>query len=160
MPYYDNPAGRLHELLRRLAEQDRQESLLKGWAGVLDVDSDDVILHIGAVADLVRQIQEAVDAIGEEVLRAPVSRLRSTWARPIFPPDYEFNQALNPMLVPGEALESLGLVAAQLSLRAPEGKVPGNDELATLKAQVRDLVDAVREAEDLDDEVKHVIVAL
>jgi hypothetical protein len=158
-PYYDNPAGRLHELLRQLGEQDKNAAIVAGWAQVLQVAESDVVLRIGAVFELVREIQEAVDELDDDILRAPVSRLRDQWARPIFPLDIAFLDTLSNVLPPAEALESLGLVAAQLSLRVPEGKVPTVDELTALKTQLRDLVGAVREADDLTEDVKHVIVA-
>jgi hypothetical protein len=156
--YYDNPAGRLHALLIRLIDQPPNGAILGAWANVLEVDRQDVVLHIGGVADLVRQIQAAVDELDDEVLSAPVARLRGAWAKPIFPSEHAFNTALGKVLPSTEALESLALVAAQLHLRAPEGKVPDDEALANLKKQVRDLVDAVREADDLSDDVKQAIV--
>ncbi len=157
MPHYDNPAGRLHELLRQLSEQNGRASLLVGWAAVLGVAEEDVILHIGGVADLVRQIQEAVDRVDEEALSAPVARLRDTWARPIFPPDHPFNGELRVVLPGDEPLQSLGLVSAQLHLLAPEGKVPDGDKLDELKQQIRDLVDEVGQSDELPDDLKHAI---
>lgn len=160
MPHYDNPAGRLHELLTQLSEQnDDRESLVVAWAGVLSVPQGDLILHIGGVADLVRQIQEAVDRVGDEILRAPVRRLRETWARPIFPTDHAFNAELRAVLPGPESLESLGLVSAQLHLLAPEGKVPDGDELNELQQQVRDLIDEVRQSSELPDYVKDAIAS-
>lgn len=159
MPYYDNPAGRLHELLRRLHEQNTRESLLKGWAAVLSVPEADVILHIGDVANLVRQIQEAVDAADEEVLHAPVRRLRDTWARPIFPPDQPFNGELRHVLPGDQSLESLGLVSAQLHLIASEGNVPDRDKLDELKHQVRDLIDEIHQTDEFSDDLKRVIAS-
>lgn len=157
MPHYDNPAGRLHELLRQLSEQSGRGTLVAGWAEVLGVSEQDVVLHIGGVADLVRQIQEAVDRADDEVLRAPVARLRNTWARPIFPPDHPFNGELGAVLPGAEALESLGLVSAQLHLVAPEGEVPDGDKLDELKEQLRDLVEEVRQSDELPGDLKDAI---
>jgi hypothetical protein len=159
VPYYDNPAGRLHELLRKLGEQNRGDSLLNAWAEVLRVKSDDVVLHIGSVANLVRQIQDAVDRAGEEALIAPVRRYRGVWARPIFPPEEAYNNPLKSVLPDDAALESLELVSAQLHSIAPDGVVPDADQLEELKSQLREVVSAVREATDLPDDVKHLIVA-
>jgi len=157
VPYYDNPAGRLHELLRQLSDQNPKGSLLEAWATVLGVAEQDVVLHMGGVADLVRQIQEAVDHVGDTNLQAPVARLRDTWARTIFPPDQPLRAKLETVLPGREPLETLALVAGQLRFRAPEGEVPNAEELDRLKDQVRDLVDATRESNELPDGVKQAI---
>lgn len=157
MAYYDNPAGRLHELLRRLGEQNPKDSVLSGWAAVLGVEPGEAIFLIGPMLDLVRQIEEAVERTGEEVLRGPVARLRATWARPMLAPDHEYNGALVHVLPGEESLQTLGLVSAQLHVLAPEGDVPDGDQLGELKHQVRELVDTVRGSDELPGEVKQVI---
>jgi hypothetical protein len=155
--YYDNPAGRLHELLRQFGEQNPDGSVLAGWAAVLDVDEEEAILHIGPVLDLVRQIDEAVERTGEETLRDPVARLRATWARPMLAPDQQYNGKLGQVRLGKEPLQTLGLVSGQLHLLASEGEVPDSDRLNELKQQVRELVAAVRGSDDLPGEVKQAI---
>jgi len=118
-----------------------------------------VILHIGSVADLVRQIQETVDRVGEEALRAPVVRLRATWAKPIFPPDHPFNRELAAVLLGDEPLQSLALVSAQLHLLAPEGEVPDDDKLNELQEQVSNLIDEVRHSDELPDDLRRAIAS-
>ncbi|MDQ3725904.1 MAG: hypothetical protein M3335_08485 [Actinomycetota bacterium] len=159
MPYYDNPAGRLHELLAKLAEQDRRISVLDAWATVLRVEPDDVVVHLGRVADLVRQTQDAVDRAGEDALLPPVQRYRASWAQPIFPQDHAFSGALGKVLPDVAALEALDLISAQLHSIAPEGVVPDEDELERLKSQIRDLIDGVQAADDVPDEVKHLVIS-
>lgn len=159
VPYYDNPAGRLHQLLRELSEQNPDAPLIGAWSHVLGVPPDDVILHIGGVADLVRQIQEAVDGVGAEYLRAPVSRYRKTWASPIFPRDHMPKQPLKPVLPSSESLEALELVSAQLHMVLPEGVVPDGEELDRLREQLQELAASVRQADDLPDDVKQAIIA-
>jgi hypothetical protein len=124
VPYYDNPAGRLHDLLTKLAQQDRTTSVLDGWAAVLHVEPVDVVVHLGRVADLVRQTQDAVSSAGEEALLPPVERYRDSWAQPIFPWDHAFSSPLRKVLPDATALEALDLVSAQLHSIAPEGVVP------------------------------------
>jgi hypothetical protein len=159
VPHYDNPAGRLHELLRQLSEQNRRDTVLAGWAEVLGVPEPDVVLHIGSIANLVRQIQESVDRVDDETLRAPVARLRDAWARPIFPPDHPFNGELKYVLPEPEALETLDLVSAQLHLVAAEGKVPDRDKLSELKEQLHDVVAEIRESDELPDDLRHALAA-
>jgi hypothetical protein len=159
VPYYDNPAGRLHDLLTRLAQQDRVASLLDGWAAVLRVNPENVVVHLGRVADLVRQTQDAVDSAGEGALLPPVERYRDSWAQPIFPREHAFSSALKKVLPDAAALEALDLVSAQLHSIAPEGVVPDEDELAQLKSQLRELIDMVQAADDVPDEVKHLVIS-
>lgn len=159
MPYYDNPAGRLHHLLARLAQQNHKSSVLNGWAAVLGVDPDDVVVHLGRVAELVRQTQGAVERSGEDALIPPVQRYRESWARPIFPRNHAFKSPLENVLPDEASLEALSLVSAQLHSIAPEGLVPDEDELEQLKSQLRDLIDGVQKADDVPDEVKHLVVS-
>jgi hypothetical protein len=159
VPYYDNPAGRLHDLLSRLAQQNRKDSVLNGWAGVLSVERGDVPVHLGRVADLVRQTQDAVHRAGEEALLPPVERYRDSWTRPIFPVKHAFSDLLEKALPDAAALEALNLVSAQLHSIAPEGVVPDEEELERLKAQLRDLIDGVQAAEDIPDELKHLVIS-
>jgi len=159
VPYYDNPAGRLHELLLALSQQNPNGSIVQAWATVLDLTLEDVVLHIGDVADLVRQIQDAVNHVDERYLHAPVNRYRGAWSTPIYPHAQAPSQPLNPVLPQPEALEALELVSAELHKLLPEGVVPDDTELDRLKEQVRTLVVLVREADDLPGEVKQAIVA-
>lgn len=159
MPYHDNPAGRLHDLLTKLTRQQKRSSLLDSWANVLGVNADDVVVHLGRVADLVRQTQEAVDRIEEEVFVQTVQRYRAAWARPIFPPDHAFKAALGEVLPEQPALEALGMVSVHLHSTAPEGVMPDDAQVEQLSAQVRELIKGVRAADDLPDDLKHLIIA-
>jgi hypothetical protein len=158
VPYYDNPAGRLHDLLTKLSQQDKRSSLLDCWATVLHIDADDVVLHLGRVADLVRQTQDAVDRIEEDVFVQTVRRYRADWARPFFPPDHAFNNPLAKVLLEPPALEALGMVSVHLHSTAPEGVMPDDAQVEQLRAQVREVIDGVRAAEDIPDDLKHTII--
>lgn len=158
MPYYDNPAGRLHHLLTKLRSQGKKSSLLRGWATVLDIDADDVVVHLGRVAELVRQTQDAVDRLGEEVVVQTVRRYRAAWARPIFPPDHAFSAPLEQVLPGQPALEALGMVSVHLHSTAPETQMPDDSRIQQLRAQIRELIDGVRVAEDIRDDLKHAAI--
>jgi len=155
MPHSDNPAGRLHRLLIRLAEQNGETSLLAAWAEVLGVPAEDVILHIGRVSDLLRDLQIAVDRADDEALLAPVRRYRAAWSQPIVPTE----QLLRRVMPDSAAVEALALLSAQLHVIAPDGVVPTADRRDELRSQVSELIDAVRDAGDLPEELKHAIVA-
>lgn len=133
--------------------------MLAGWAAVLRVEQEDVVVHLGRVADLVRQIQDAVDHAGEEALLPPVQRYRDSWARPIFPQNQAFNATLEKVLPGKDALEALDLISAQLHSIAPQGVIPEEDELALLKSQLRELIQGVQTADDVPEEVKRLILS-
>lgn len=159
MPYYDNPAGRLHDLLVRLAEQHHGGSILGAWAGVLEIEEAEVCVHLGRVAELPRQIQAAVDQAGEKALIAPVLRYRTVWTRPIFPEDQPFSGKLEKVLPDEAAMEALDLLSAQLHSTAAEGSIPSEEELGRLKSEVRGLIEAIEAADDIPPEVKHLLIA-
>jgi hypothetical protein len=158
MAYYDNPAGRLHDLLARLRESPESNSVISAWADVLGVEQDKVVVHLGPVADLVRLIQNAADRSGEQALLAPVGRYRTAWARPIFPVDQAFDAPLRKVLPDGAAMEALDTVSALLHATAPDGVVPGEEELEARKAELRNLIDEVEVATEIPDELKHLLI--
>jgi hypothetical protein len=158
MPYLDNPAGRLYDLLMNLSSQEPQESLLNSWAEVLGVQPEDVVLRLGRVADLVRETQDAVDRTNEQAYSESVQRYRANWARPIFPPDHAFNNRLLDVLPEAPALESLGMISVHLHSTAPEGVIPKDTEIEELRTRLRELIGDVEVAEDLPDDLKHTIL--
>lgn len=146
-------------LLVELSNQAGGGSLVSAWSKVLGVPVNDVVLQIGDVADLVRQIQHAADEVGERFVRAPVDRYRAEWARPIYPHDRAPQDTLSPVVPSDAAMEALESVSAHLHNLLPQGVVPGDDELDRLKEQLRTLIASVREADDLPVEVKQPIIA-
>jgi hypothetical protein len=158
MVHYDNPAGRLHDLLARLQESPGSNPVIAAWAEVFGVQQDEVVVHLGPVADLVRQIQNAADKSGQQALLAPVGRYRTAWARPIFPVDQAFDAALHKVLPDGAAMEALDTVSALLHATAPDGVVPGDGELETRKEELRNLIDEVEVATEIPDELKHLLI--
>jgi hypothetical protein len=159
VPYFDNPAGRLHDLLSKLAEQPGEGSLLSAWSTVLEVDADEVVVRLGQVADLVRETQIVVEGSGEAALVPLVSRFRGSWARPIFPQDRAFNDRLEHVIPEQNSLDTLGIVSAHLHAITPEGVVPSGTELERLKGELRGLIDEITMATDIPDEVKHLLVS-
>jgi hypothetical protein len=158
VPYFDNPAGRLHDLLSRLAEQPPSNSVIGAWAEVLGVEMRDVILRLGDVANLVPQIQAAAESGNEPALVDSVTRYRDAWAKPIFPVDSAFNAELHRVLPDGPAMETLNLVSAQLHRIAPDGMVPDEEELAKLKARLREISDEIQVADEIPEELRGLIV--
>lgn len=158
MAYYDNPAGRLHDLLARLGENPPSSPVIAAWAEVLGVQRDEVIVHLGPVADLVRQVQNEADKAGSRALLAPVERYRSIWARPIFPVDQAFDAQLRNVLPDQAAMEALDTVSALLHETAPDGVVPEEGELDARKKELRSLIDEVEVATEIPEEIKHLLI--
>jgi hypothetical protein len=50
-------------------------------------------------------------------------------------------------------------VSEHLHLIASEGEMPDDEQLEILKADLREVIDAVQDAEDIPDEVKHLIIS-
>ena len=158
MAEYDNPAGRLLAVLEGFTALDGKASLIDSWAAVFEVDQADVIVRLGPVADLIRQIQEAVDELDDEYLSATVGNNRDVWARPIFPIDHQFNAAMAPVRPRRDSLIALGMVSNQLHRDSSEGLIPDDAELERLKEQVLALVDEVRDSE-LSVDLRRIIVS-
>ncbi len=158
MACHDNPAGRLHDLLVRLRESPGSNSVISAWEDLLGVQQSEVVVHLGPVADLVRQIQNAADESGDRALLDPVERYRTVWARPIIPVDQAFDARLDRVLPDGAAMEALNTVSALLHATAPEGVIPREDELAARKEDLRNLIDEVEVAKEIPSEVKHLLI--
>ena len=156
--HLDNPAGRLYGLLTGLAEQGRETAIIDGWAAVLGVPQDDVALHLGEVAEQIRQIQSAADRVGVDALRPTVERYREDWEAPIFSRQHALNAALKHVLPGPAALEALDMVSAHLHVVAPEGEVPDETKLEDLKSQLRAVIDAVQKAEDITPEMRRLLI--
>jgi hypothetical protein len=157
MPSYDNPAGRLHELLRRLDDVDANASLVDAWAVVLGVEPDEVSLHLGEVGQLVADVRGAVSQLGESAFASMVARYREAWANPVFPGTHSFSSAVYKVRPDSAALEALDAIALHLHSVAPEGLVPAEAELGELKDDVSSLLDDIKQSSDLPDSVKHLL---
>jgi hypothetical protein len=74
---YQNPAGRLHELLTRFGDQS-SASIQVAWAAVLDVADEEVALYLGDVALLLRAVRDAAANGTMRILRqdAPAGKPR------------------------------------------------------------------------------------
>jgi hypothetical protein len=159
MALYDNPAGRLHELFEKLKDQPGNVSIIRGWAAVLEINEEDVVLQLGRIADLVRQTEDVVESSGATSLALLVKRSRSAWTRAIFPQDQAFTANLGKVWPSAEVLENLGAVSEHLHLIASEGEMPGDEQLENLKDEIRGVIDGVQNADDIPDEVKHLIIS-
>jgi hypothetical protein len=159
MTSINNPAGRLYLLLTRLRETDGNRPLIDTWSDILGQPQELVREHLGAVAELVTQIDAAAAEPGREQVAAPVARYRGQWLEAIFPLGRPFSESTANVRPSEEAHEALGLVAAILETVAPDGAIPSEEDRAVLIERLRSLVEEVTNGEELPEEVAHLIVA-
>jgi hypothetical protein len=158
---YDNPAGRLHELLQHLNGLAGNLSVQTAWADVLGVEESNVPMHIGGLLQLVDDIQAAVDRAGTTAYNANIERYRSQWLRAMFPHDYAFDSQIGNIRPIPEALEVLPGIAAYLHTVAPDGRIPNDDQRAKLSKLVLDVIGEVQAAHDdaVPGDLKRLLVA-
>ena len=118
----------------------------------------DLAMNLGGPADLILDLQNAVNAVGDDAFIGLVRRHRDAWARAIFPLEQPFRAQLRQVgLPPPESMEALAVVSSHLSREASEGPVPSGNEVAELREHIESLLDEVAES-DLPDEVKHLVL--
>ena len=139
MPEYQNPAGRLHDLLTRFAEHPRN-SAVQAWALVLDIGEDEVAMHLGDVASLLRSVLDAAQETGLDAFD-PIPAHLPALSRSIFPLTSPLNDEARKVAPDPQAMQALKMLSAYLDQTAPEGMVTGEDELDALRASLRQLIE-------------------
>lgn len=157
----DNPAGRLHALLvkyeaSRSANPGRAMETV--WQGVLG--KDDLPAELTRAASLVASINDAVRSTGQASLVRLVQHHQREWAAPfVFQPVAAGNAIQGDAGTVSQgamlALESLSTI---LSLQHSEGGDLGAEERSSYRDELQDLIDSIREAPDLDNRLKAVIL--
>jgi hypothetical protein len=159
---YDNPAGRLYELLaeftRAVRAPNANLSVERAWSAVLDVPVERLVDELSDVASLVKSTREAADETGRRALQNQVKRYEPDWATAIFPRQLAWNQTALPVALSEQALEALDAVADSLSTLAPEGRIPEPDALSQLAEDVQAVIASVQATERMAVEVKELLV--
>ncbi len=163
MARLDNPAGRLHEFLRRYREvAGNDKTILATWAEVLMVtDEGEALTLLTHVAAQVPQIEEAINRLGgEEEHRNLLNHYAWAWLQPVFFPEHVARQTPSPgkALVDSGAMHSLGFLALHLSRVASEGAVPPRNEVEDLRGDLQLLAESVRTDLDLPPLLRSVIL--
>jgi hypothetical protein len=157
MTQHNNPAGRLYDLLGRFRDT-RNGSIALAWAHILDVSEPVVREQLSSVAELVTQIDAAVEHPERQAFVAHVKRYRSDWLEAIFPLQHSFSEPAD-VVKPGDpAYEALGTIAAHLGAVASEGEMPSEERHSELVEEVQALVEEVGADDDLPQEVAHLII--
>jgi hypothetical protein len=152
VPTYDNPAGRLHELLRRFNERSNN-NILDAWSYALDVEPHEVRHYLGSVATLVEGTKRAATETGQATFEEVPQQLDSL-TETIFPTQHAWVGPPASGIAPDALLlQALDMLNRYLHQNSPEATLPNENEVDALKEEVRDLIQAVTDA-NLPPEVK------
>jgi hypothetical protein len=155
----DNPAGRLHELLRDYlyhATEAPNVSIISTWAAVFGAGTQErALLHLSEAAALVPQIELAVERQGSESHRALLTHYADDWLAGVtFPRLDIYNTQASVGVVELAPLAVLDSVSTYLSLTDSEGVVPDATQVADLRQQVQGLIDGILEDPALPEDIK------
>lgn len=137
MADYENPAGRLHELLTRFGSNPKN-SIIEAWAQALEVERSEVMYHLGHVASLLFDVRRAAEETDSPAFNSIPNHLDAL-ARSIFPVDQAFGAQVAQVMPDGNAMEMLAALSYALSLSGSEGTIPDDDEVNELKESVGEL---------------------
>ena len=134
------------------------EPISAAWESILGVPGEQLGVSIGAVAQLVPQIDAAVRSPGRERQAALVSQYRQEWLTASFPLAQPFNESVRAILPSDAAYLALGGIADYLAVSAPDGVVPDDQQQEELLGLLQAATEAVTADTDLPQEIAHLIL--
>lgn len=152
---YQNPAGRLHELLTRFGAHPNV-SIQSAWADVLAVSEGELALYLGEVALLLRDVRDAAEQTGNDAFE-PIPGHLTTLSRSIFPVDAAFGQPASDVPPDPTAMQMLKALSAYLETAAPEGKIPEAAEVEGLRMGFVELLEDVTTT-DLPPDIRRALL--
>lgn len=161
MANLDNPAGRLHSILREYRETaEKNLTIRQTWAEVLGVAPEGVPVALMEVASLIPAIESAVSQSGDESQQQVFDHYVYTWAFPIATPDHLTGQNPSPgkTLIDLGALMALGGLASFLSYVSSEGHLPDTEQLQSLRERLLQIIDEATRAEDIPSDLRRVLL--
>ncbi|MEU5033282.1 hypothetical protein AB0G48_03890 [Streptomyces rubiginosohelvolus] len=157
MPNYTNPAARLHAVLSLFMEQQESgQAIQTVWAGTLGVSETQVPVELCRLAGLVPQIVETVHLGADEHQVDNVDYWSPRWAAVLTTSAQSGANATG--FLKEDMLRNLGMTASYLSLVAPEGVIPDDEQLESLRGQVASLLEEARAADKLPLQLRTVLV--
>lgn len=154
---FDNPAGRLHALLREYRETAQDQlTIRQTWAEVLDIEEARVPVELTAVAGIIPAIEAAVSRSADDSQQEVFDHYVYQWAYAITTPDHPTGQSPSPgkALVDPGALAALGRLSSFLSFTASEGHLPNPEQLQSLRERILETIDAATVAADIPPELR------
>ena len=152
MIQYNNPAGRLYDLLGQFREA-QTGTVAQVWSQIFEVPVPTVRKQLSSVAELVTQIDRFLAHPDGQAFVAHAERYRDNWLEAIFPLEHSFSTPAADVRPNDVAYEALGTIAAYLKTVAPEGEMPSEERQAELLEDVRVLMQEVNDDGDLPEEV-------
>jgi hypothetical protein len=151
---FDNPAGRLLELLVSYNEVIvKAPSPRKAWGEVLGLKLKEVPLHLWQVERLMLDTFTALSRADQSVAYLmSFEHHRETLLQP-----FRTNLDTSGQPVDDDAMMALNTISAFLSSSASEGTVPDVEEVRSLKDEVLAAIDETRDTDDAPLEVRQLI---
>lgn len=159
----DNPAGRLHLILKTLRGIDSNTMLIDAWPRVFgldtgkDQDLGTLMEHVAQVPRMAYETKQLVESIPDEdpyVYLAHFGEVEETTKRTI--------HLHNPIQWALDAMSQTGwhslAACARLLHRKAQELMPEPDRMADLVDTFRDLIEEVRQADDLDEGTKDFVL--
>lgn len=144
----DNPAGRLHVVLTRLAEHPDGQSLDQAWARALDCKENDfraIGVHLAEVTSLLNDCRTAANSLSATADVTSLLWHFPSWSKAIFGFQSSRTTAVKARQIIGDdALASLGALATILHLHAPELSLRSDVDVGQL-AECRQYLDRLIE---------------
>lgn len=163
-PPENNPAGRLWAVLAAAQSADQDAPALSAWASVLGVEpqrTGNLLRAVTTIAELAADVREQVAMLPEEAdPHAVASHLHEVDAvveRLTRLPDGTMRASLAGLTSAG--MLSLRLCASALGRYRPEPRL-GRDQVRDLSSRVQALIDDLDRVNDLDDEVRRIVLGL
>lgn len=138
MPNLDNPAARLHALLRHFGDAPGDISVQAAWAGTLDVPENEVHLHLGAVGVLLMHVQRAAEEADDpdDPTWTQLPGYLAALGGCIFPTQVPLTHAAKELRPDPTSIQIPKSLAFGLRVQ-DDGRIPDDDELARLIEQVQ-----------------------
>ena len=132
----------------------QDEAISAAWEKILGVPADRVGENIGVVAQIVPQLDQAVQG---ERQAAVVAQYRQEWLTATFPLAQPFNQPVKSILPSDQSYLALGGIVDGMAADASDGVVPSEGERNTLSDLLQVAIEEVN-ADDLPQEIAHLIL--
>lgn len=159
MARFDNPAGRLHEVLRVYQEADSDEHIRQAWSAALNCPLEVVPYRLGSVLDLfgeVSVIAEQLDLTLWPELDHVAGDIQALYSS-VFNPGLALTSFVRQAQVNPVPLRGLAALSLHLSRHEPQASLPESKERVELINELTELSSNVR-ASDIDSTVKRLML--
>lgn len=152
---YDNPAGRLHALLKEALSQKSNGTVKRVWAKVFEIDEDNrplLLMRVSQVMNLFFETNELLNKLEEVDHELLLKRIPNIGAGLSL---MNFENSWNSVAqhFDEHTMELLELCAFEISRAGYKASIP-RDELQQLQHQIAELIEQIVQSEDIDNEFR------